>query len=246
MTDELVIYEKLGPVARLTLNRPAALNAVNLAMRDELWVLLQAVRDDPDVRAVLIRGAGERAFCAGADVKEFGSAPSLVEARRARRERDLWGMMLDLPKPLVAAIHGWALGAGCELSLLCDVRIAAEDARFGLPEVALGYIPSAGGTQTLPRTIPCSAAVQMILTGAPINAPTALRLGLIHAVVPRGALDAAAQRAAESLARLSPEFVAAAKAALRDGQDLPLPIAVRRESERAAMVLGGRGTAPSP
>ena len=233
----LVLYEKLGPVARLTLNRPAALNAVNLAMRDELWVLLGAVRDDPDVRAVLIRGAGERAFCAGADVKEFGSAPSVVDARRARRERDLWGLMAALPKPLVAAVHGWALGAGCELSLFCDLRIAAEDARLGLPEVALGYIPSAGGTQTLPRVVPPGAALQMVLSGEPVDAATALRLSLVHRVVPRAALDAEAERAAARLAALPPAYAAAVKQAVHGGLDLPLPLALDREADLVALLL---------
>jgi enoyl-CoA hydratase/carnithine racemase len=240
--DGLVLYEKLGGVARLTLNRPSALNAVNLAMRDELWLLLGAVRDDPDVRAVVIRGAGDRAFCAGADVKEFGTAPSLVEARRARRERDLWGAMAAMPKPLVAAIHGWALGAGCEMSLLCDIRFAAEDARFGLPEVTLGYIPSAGGTQTLPRTVPRSAALQMILSGEAVDAATALRLGLVHAVVPRAELLAEAMRTAEQLADLSPAFVAAAKRAVADGLDLPLPITLEREAQLASSLLAARRT----
>src|SRR5215204_458270 len=140
--DSLVLYEKSDDgVATITLNRPAALNAVNLTMRDALWELLLAVRDDPDVRVAILRGAGEQAFCAGADVKEFGSAPSVVEALRA----------------------------GCEMSLLCDLRIAAEDARLGLPEVTLGYIPSAGGTQTLPRTVAASDAMRMILSGEPVD-----------------------------------------------------------------------------
>jgi enoyl-CoA hydratase/carnithine racemase len=233
--ESLVLYEKRGAVAWLTLNRPAALNAVNLAMRDELWLLLGAVRDDPDVRAAVIRGAGERAFCAGADVKEFGTAPSLVEARRARRERDLWGLMASLPKPLVAAIHGWALGAGCELSLLCDIRIAAEDARFGLPEVTLGYIPSAGGTQTLPRMIPPGIAMQMILSGEAVDAAAALRTGLVHRVVPRASLDAEAETLAHRLAELPPGYVAAVKQAVHDGLDLPLPVALRREAGLVAV-----------
>lgn len=234
-SEPLVLYEKLNGVARLTLNRPQALNAVNLAMRDELWMLLQAVRDDPDVRAVLFRGAGERAFCAGADVKEFGTAPSFVAARRARRERDLWGLMLALPKPLVAAVHGWALGAGCELSLLCDLRIAADDARFGLPEVNLGYIPSAGGTQTLPRVIPRGVALQMILSGEPVDAATALRLGLVHRVVPRERLESEALALAERLAALPPAYVAAVKRAVNDARDLPLPLALRREATIVGM-----------
>ena len=234
--ESLVLYEKDGPVARLTLNRPSALNAVNLAMRDELWVLLQAVRDDPDVRAVVIRGAGERAFCAGADVKEFGTAPSVVEARRARQERDLWGLMLALPKPLVAAIHGWALGAGCEMSLLCDLRIAADDARLGLPEVTLGYIPSAGGTQTLPRVVPRGVAMHMVLSGEPIDVQTALRAGLIHRVVPRHTLDAEVERTARRLADLPPAYVAAVKQAVNTGLDLPLPLALSREADLVALL----------
>lgn len=239
MTDggPLVIYAKDGPVARLTLNRPSALNAVNLAMRDELWLLLQAVRDDPDVRAVILRGAGERAFCAGADVKEFGSAPSVVEARRARRERDLWGLMLSLPKPMVAALHGWALGAGCEMSLYCDLRIAADDTRFGLPEVSLGYIPSAGGTQTLPRIVPPGVAMHMVLSGEPVDAATALRIGLVHQVVPRGELDATAERVAARLAALPPGYTAAVRQVVNDGLDLPLPLALDREAQLAAMLL---------
>lgn len=155
MSDAPVLYEKTDAgVGWITLNRPHVLNAMNMAVRDDLWVLLQAVRDDPDVRVCVIAGNGDRAFSAGADISEFGTSPSYTDARRARRDRDLWGLMLSINKPFVAAIHGFAFGAGCELPLLCDIRIASEDATFALPEVTLGYIPSAGGTQTLPRTVP--------------------------------------------------------------------------------------------
>ena len=155
---ETMRYEKDGGVVRVALNRPEVLNAVNLQMRDDLWEAFCAVRDDPDARVLVLRGEG-KAFSAGADIGDFGTAPSLVEARRARRERDLWALLLHLPKPTIAAVHGYALGAGCEMSLLCDLRVAAEDARFGLPEVGLGYVPSAGGTQTLPRTVPANFSV---------------------------------------------------------------------------------------
>src|SRR4030042_2757108 len=122
-----LLYEKKDGIAWVTLNRPDTLNAVNLQMRDELWEVLRARRDDPEVGVAVFKGAGERAFSAGADISEFGTAPSVVEARRARRERDLWGLMLSLPLPLIAAIHGFALGAGCEMSMCCDFRIASED-----------------------------------------------------------------------------------------------------------------------
>ena len=153
-----IVYQKSDyGVAQVTLNRPAVLNALNLEMRDELWDALRAFRDDPDARVLILRGAG-KAFSAGADISDFGTAPSLTEARRARRERDLWDLLLHLPKPTIAAVHGYALGAGCEMALLCDLRIAADDASFGLPEVGLGYIPSAGGTQTLAERDPRALA----------------------------------------------------------------------------------------
>src|SRR3972149_5855852 len=173
--DATVLYEKREGLAWVTLNRPRSLNAINMEMRDALWEIALAVRDDPDVRVVIFKGAGDRAFSAGADISEFGTAPSYVESRRARRQRDLWGLILSLEAPLIAALHGYALGAGIELALCCDLRIAAGDARLGLPEVGLGYIPSAGGTQTLPRHVPPRVALPMILTGDPLDAATAVR-----------------------------------------------------------------------
>jgi enoyl-CoA hydratase/carnithine racemase len=190
-------------------------------MRDELWDAFHAFRDDPDARVLVIRGAG-RAFSAGADITEFGTAPSYVEARRARRERDLWGFLLHLPKPVIAATHGHALGAGLEMSLLCDLRVASEDATFGLPEVSLGYIPSAGGTQTLPRAVPPGVAMHMILSGDPINAAEAFRWGMVQRVVPRNQLDAAAGEWAGMLAERDPRLLATAKDAVVRGLELSL------------------------
>src|SRR3990170_2418940 len=134
MPEPTVLYEKREGVAWVTLNRPRSLNAINLEMRDALWDIATAVRDDPDVRVAVFRGAGERAFSAGADITEFGTAPSYVESRRARRQRDLWALILSLEVPLIAALHGYALGAGIELAMCCDLRIASDDARLGLPE----------------------------------------------------------------------------------------------------------------
>ena len=242
MTDAPLLFEKSdGGVAWLTLNRPRVLNAMNMAVRDEMWSAMAAIRDDPDIRAAVIRGAGDRAFSAGADISEFGTAPSYVDARRARQERDVWGAMLACTKPLVAAIHGFAFGAGCEMSLLCDIRIASEDATFALPEVTLGYIPSAGGTQTLPRAVPPGIARQMILTGQPIDAATALRYGLVQRVVPRARLDEEAAAVAARLAAQPEAALRGAKEAMVRGADLPIEAALRLESMIAMRVAGGRG-----
>lgn len=229
--EPVLLFDKLADgVARLTINRPDVLNAMSMAVRDELWSALQAVRDDPDVRVAVFRGAGDRAFSSGADVSEFGTAPSYVESRRARADRDVWGLMLSIMKPLVAAVHGYAYGAGCELSLLCDIRIAADDARFALPEVTLGYIPSAGGTQTLPRAVPPGVAREMVLGGEPIDAQRALAVGLVNRVVPRARLDAEAMAVANKLAGLPADAVRAAKEAMVRGAELPLEQGLRLEA----------------
>jgi len=239
MNDAPVLYEKAGDgIAWVTLNRPEVLNALNMRARDELWNIMQAVAADSEVRALIFRGAGERAFSAGADISEFGTAPSFVEARRARRERDLWWLMLTQEKLLVAAIHGYALGAGIELAMCCDFRIASDEVRIGLPEVSLGYIPSAGGTQTLPRHLPPGVAMQMILTGDPIDAETAYRHGLVHRVVPRERLYAEAETFARKVVARPAELVALSKRAVYEGAEMSLGAAIALEStlvERAIL-----------
>lgn len=193
--EELVLFsvDDRG-VGTLTLNRPSRLNAINLEMRDLLWTYLLACREMPELRCLVFRGNG-RCFSAGADISEFGTAPSIMDARRARHDRDLWGLLLALPVPTIARVHGYCYGAGLELPLCCDVRIAAADARFALPEVTLAYIPSAGGTQTLPRIVPPAVAAHMILSGEPIGPEDALRWGLVHRVVPPEELDRAVEEA---------------------------------------------------
>lgn len=218
----LVRFEREGDVAFVTLDRPERLNAVSMAMRDALWGVLTALRDDPTVRCAVFSGAGDRAFSAGADITEFGSAPSLMDARAARQQRDLWGVMSTLEVPLIAAIQGFAYGAGCEMSMYCDLRVASQDARFALPEVTLGYIPSAGGTQTIPRHAPLSEALRMVTTGEPLTAAEALRAGLVHAVVPREELLATARGWAERIATADPAATRASKRAILEGIDLPL------------------------
>ncbi len=231
MSDPLILYDKPSDgVASITLNRPEALNAINMAMRDDLWTFIQAALIDPDVRVIIFRGDGPRAFSAGADISEFGSAPSLHESREARRQRDLWALLEDLPIPTIAALHGFCFGAGIELPLYCDLRIAAEDTRIGLPEVTLGYIPSAGGTQLMPRIAPSAAAKGLILSGDPIDARRALRWGIVHRVVPMDELDATVNSAAQRLAEADPAVTAAVKRSIRRGLDLPMSAAIQQDT----------------
>jgi enoyl-CoA hydratase/carnithine racemase len=193
MAGDPVLFEVDGRgVATITLNRPQHLNAIDLEMRDLLWTYLEACRDAPDTKVIVFRGEG-RCFSAGADISEFGSAPSLIDARRARHERDLWDLLLTHRCITIARMHGFCFGAGLELPLCCDYRIATEEASFALPEVTLGYIPSAGGTQTLPRTVPPGVAAHMLLTGEPLDTVDAHRWGLVDEVVSSGELDAAVE-----------------------------------------------------
>ena len=233
----LVDYDKLAHgVARITLDRVEALNAINLEMRDLLWEFVHAAVLDPDVCALLFTGAGARGFSAGADISEFGTAGSLDAAREARRQRDLWGLLEEAPLPTVAALHGFCFGAGIELPLYCDLRLAAPDTRIALPEVTLGYIPSAGGTQLMPRVGAAGAAgaaAGLILGGEPIDAERALAWGIVHRIVPLAELEAAALAAAERLAAADGERVAAVKRSIRRGLDLPLEAAIAADAQTA-------------
>ena len=225
-----------GGVAEIALNRPRVLNAHNMQMRDDLYEALEAVRDDPDVNSVLLRGEGDRAFCTGADLTEFGTAPSRVIARQVRWERDLWGLFLAIDRPIVAALHGFVIGSGVEMALLCDLRIASEDAVFGMPEAALGLIPAAGGTQTLPRTLGAPRALQALLGGERIPASRAVAFGLAHRVTPRERLLEEARAMARRLAELPAQPVRAVKRAMLRGMDLPLERALDAELRLAASV----------
>ena len=236
---ETVGYAKRADgIAVLTLNRPASLNAFNVQMRDDVHEVLTAIRDDPEVRGLLVAGAGDRAFCAGADLTEFGSAPSQAIARQVRFERDVWGLWLSIPKPMVAAIHGYCLGSGVEIASVCDVRIAADDATFGMPEVGLGLIPAAGGTQLLPRLLGPGRALDLLLSGRRFTAADALRYGLVTQVVPRADLEAASIALLTGILRAPSAALAAAKRAVAEGLDLALPQAVALE-RRLARALSG-------
>jgi len=219
---ETIVYEKWDDIAYVTLNRPEVLNRYNLKMRDELYQVLTAIRDDPGVLIAIFKGAGERAFCVGADLTEFGTAPSPIIARQVRWERDIWGLFSSLKQPLIAAVHGYVLGSGVEIALLCDIRIASEETVFGLPEVSLGMIPAAGGTQTLPRAIGKGKALQILLAGDRIDAQEAFRMGLVNMVVSREELYLSADRIAKKILSHSPIAVRYAKEAVTRGLDLTL------------------------
>ncbi|MDD4859172.1 MAG: enoyl-CoA hydratase/isomerase family protein [Dehalococcoidales bacterium] len=217
-----LIYEKQDIIAWVTLNRPQVLNVYNMRMRDELYDVLGAIRDDLEVRVAVFKGAGDKAFCAGADLSEFLTAPSPVIARRVRWERDVWGRFLGINKPLIAALHGYVFGSGVEIALCCDIRIAADDIQMALPEAGLGIIPAAGGSQTLPRVIGTSAALDLLLTCRRINAAEALRLKLVNRVVPRSDLITAAGKLAREIAVNDPRVMSAVKQAVTGGLDLTL------------------------
>ncbi len=214
-------YEKKGRIAIFTLNRPDVLNALNSQLQSELREALVDFRDDNELWVGIITGAGEKAFCAGADIKEF--LPTLKE----NLDR-LWAIPpplkhgFELWKPIIAAINGWCLGGGLELALACDIRIASENARLGLAEVTVGMMPGGGGTQRLPRAIPLAKAAEMIFTGRPIDSQEAYRIGLVNKVVPLGQLMSAAIEMAEDICKVGPLAVRASKQALYTGIDISL------------------------
>ena len=230
---ETLLFEKYESVAHISFNRPQVVNAYSIQMRNDFYEVLSAVEEDPGVRALLITGEG-RGFCAGADLTEFGTAPSQVIARQVRWERDVWGQLVHLDKPVIAAVHSFCIGSGLEIALLCDLRIAATSTVFALPEVQLGMIPAAGGTQTLPRAVRCSRALDLLLTGRRIQASEALAIGLVTRLTPLESLRGEAKRLAGCLSELPAGAVAALKQSLRQGMDLDLARALELEDRLAA------------
>lgn len=233
-----VLYERRGAVAWVTLNRPAELNAYNIAMRDGLFEAIGAIHDDAEVRAMVLRGAGP-AFSVGGDLTEFGTAPSPIVARWVRFRRDVWGMIRALPIPTIAAIHGYTVGGGLEMALLCDVAIAADDTRIRLPETGAGMIPGVAGTQTAARRIGLGRALDLCLTGRWIDAQAALLVGLVAEVVPVIQLDRRALKMGRALGGLPRERAALLKLAVWGGLDLSISAGLdleRRLATRHALM----------
>ncbi len=227
-------YDKRDGIAIVTLCRPDVVNAFNVRMRDELSEALSAVRDDAEVRGLLIAGAGERGFCAGADLTEFGTAPSQAVARYVRWARDLWSALAELPKPTMAAVHGYCFGSGLEIAALCDLRIASQDATFALPEASLGLIPAAGGTQSLPRVVGLPRAMELALTGRRMTSGEAVRAGFVDWLVPREQLRVVAEARLRDVASAPAEALALAKRAVNEGADMTLADGLRLERRLVA------------
>ena len=219
-----ILYEKRGRVAYVTINRPDALNSIDPETNDELTAAWAEFRDDPDVVAGILTGAGEKAFCAGADLKTL--IPHLTQLAREDKlgTFNLGGITrgFECWKPIIAAVNGYALAGGLELALACDLRVAAEHARFGQPEVRWAIIPGAGGTQRLPRAIPLARALELILTAGQIDAHEALQLGLVNRVVPGADVMDTAEKMAATLLEMGPLALQMAKRATLQGLDRPL------------------------
>jgi len=225
-----VDYEKEGRIAIFTINRPDAMNALNADVSRELNEAMIDFRDNPDLWVGIITGTGDRAFSAGADIKGFLAPPPPGERAVERVRADqIW-------KPIIAAINGYALGGGLELAMTCDIRIAAENAQLGQPEINIGFMPAAGGTQRLPRFVPRAIAAEILLTGERISAQEAHRIGLVSKVVPLDQLMATARQMAETICKKGPLGVRATKEAMIRGYNLPLDEGLSLESELAAGV----------
>jgi len=221
-----VNFEKEGKVAILTINRPEAMNSLSKQVSKELHQRMVEFRDDPELWIAIITGAGEKAFCAGADIKEM--EPGHYESIESLPPTPMRGLQLN--KPLIAAINGWALGGGMEIALACDIRIASENARFGLPEVNIGLIPGTGGTQRLTRVIPWCKAAEIIFLGRPIDAQEAYRVGLVNKVVPLEQLMPTAREWANNICQVAPLAVRAAKDAMVRGYDMTIEEGLKLEA----------------
>jgi enoyl-CoA hydratase len=236
MSYEAIRYAVEDGVAAVTLNRPEVHNAMNETMRRELTDCFTALVTDDEVRVVLVTGAGEKAFSAGADIREFVEPQVPTRFRETRRRVDFRQVMDRCPQPIIAAIRGYAFGGGLELALACDIRVASEDARLGLTEVDLAIIPGGGGTQRLPRLIGRGKALEMILTGARISATEALRLGIVERVVPAAELLSSATELARTLAGRAPVALRYAKEAVVKGLELPLADGLRLENDLSTLL----------
>ena len=233
--DNLLVERERG-VAVLTIQRPKRLNALDASTLDELRQAILDLQRDESIRCVVLTGAGDKAFVAGADISEIAGESPEGARQRSLRAQHLFSLIETLGKPVIAAVNGFALGGGCELAMACTLRIAADTARFGLPEINLGLIPGFAGTQRLTRLVGKTKTMELILTGEQISAAEALTIGLINRVVPAGALTTAARELAEVLAAKPPIAMRYAMEAVNKGSDMPFAEASRFEAALFGMV----------
>jgi enoyl-CoA hydratase len=243
--EPAVLFDKRGNVAWVTLNRPQQYNAYNVAMRDGLYEALWAVHHDPEVRAMVLTGAGP-AFSTGGDLREFGQAPSPVVARWVRFRRDVWGLLRSLPVPTIAAVHGFTVGGGLEMLLLCDLALAADDTRICLPETGSGMIPGVAGTQTASRRLGLGWALDLCITGRWIDPAQALCIGLVAEVVPAAMLERRALAVAQDMSRVPRHVAALAKTAIWEGLELPIDRALELERRLAQRLTAAPSTKGMP
>ncbi len=234
---ELVLYEKSGHVAWITLNRPDVLNAQNDGLRLDLRTCLERARDDDEIYVMVITGAGSRAFSAGADISEFPKLTTSQQLMRHGRANHIY-MIRDIPKPVVAMVNGLALGGGLEVVLACDIAIASETAKFGLPEIRVGVIPGAGGTQTLPRLIGEKRARELIYTGNMITAAEALQMGIVNRVVPADKLRSTTEELVGTLLKRSPVLLKIAKLAVNASLETTFSAGLGAERNLFAAAFG--------
>ena len=221
-----VLLEKKGNIAIATINRPKALNALNSQVLEDLNELVDLVNADEEIRALVLTGAGEKAFVAGADIGEMSTLTKAEGEAFGKKGNDVFRKLETMPIPTIAAVNGFALGGGCELSMSCDIRICADTAVFGQPEVGLGITPGFGGTQRLGRLVSPGMAKQLIYTARNIKADEALRIGLVNAVYPAADLMAAAEKMAVTIAANAPIAVRACKKAINEGLDVDMDAAI--------------------
>ena len=227
---ETLEIERDGAVAVVTINRPEKRNALSSQVRADLVAALDALRDDESVRVLVVTGAGEKAFVAGADIGEFAERTPL-EQRATMTGRRVFDEIAAYPKPVIAMINGFCLGGGCELALACDVRVAADTAKLGQPEINLGIIPGGGGTQRLPRVVGMGQAMRLVLSGEIIDAAEALRIGLVDVVHPAADLRGKTMDFARAMASKSPVALRMAKSAVRAAAEMPLTAGLAYETE---------------
>ena len=224
MTFENLLIERDGAVAILTFNRPKVLNALNTQTLTELSSALAAFKDDAEIRAVVVTGSGEKSFIAGADINELAVQTPIEGKEHARRGQLIFDAIENLGKPVIAAVNGFALGGGCELAMACTIRLAADTARFGQPEINLGIIPGYAGSQRLPRLVGKGIALEILLTGDMISAARAFEIGLVNRVIPAAELLTEAKKLAQTLASKAPIATRYIIEAVNQGLDAPLTV----------------------